>query len=129
MTPMRAILIAFLSAPLLAAPGLADPPAHAPAYGRRAKEQRAEKAPRPKEGVEIRFDSERGIHVAVGLPGVYFEAGSYYRHTDAGWQVSATGRDGWSLAAGSTVPEIVRQTHPAPPAKAGRYGKKKKGPR
>lgn len=125
MASMRTSLIAFVAVLLLPGLGLADPPSHAPAHGRRAKEAAAQKRLEPPGGVEIRFDSERGIHVAIGVPGVYFEAGSYYRHTDAGWQVSATGRDGWSIAAGSAVPEIVRKARPAPPAKAAKYGKKR----
>jgi hypothetical protein len=95
----------------------ADPPAHAPAHGYRAKQ--AAKPAQPAQasgGIEVVFDSERGIHVAVGLPGVLFHDGSYYRELDGRWQVSVSGDGGWSFSVSSGVPEVVVKSkkHPGP---------------
>jgi hypothetical protein len=103
---------------LVPAVGFGDPPAHAPAHGRRAKEHHGVKSTAPSGGLQVVFDSGLGLHVAVGLPGVYFQAGNFYRHSYSGWQVSSTGKGGWSVAAWSGVPESVRKTHPGSPAKA-----------
>jgi len=96
----------------------ADPPAQAPAHGYRAKQggKPQQSAPRAG-GVEVVFDSERGIHVAVGFPGVFFHNGHYYREHDGRWQVSLSGRGGWSFAASANVPEVVakaKKRHPGP---------------
>lgn len=96
----------------------ADPPDHAPAHGYRAKGGGKAHAPAKESGgVEVVFDSERGIHVAVGLPGVFFHGGHYYREHDGRWQVSLSGNGGWSFAASASVPELVvkaKKRHPGP---------------
>ena len=75
-----------------------------------------------KSGIEIIFDSERGIHIAVGLPNVFFHEGHYYREQDGRWQVSVSGDGGWSFSASSGVPEVVvkakKHKHPGPAKKA-----------
>jgi hypothetical protein len=105
------LLVALTAASLLALPTIAaaDPPDHAPAHGYRAKHgEKTQRAPeRPRDGVEIVFDSERGIHVAIGLPGVFFEAGHYYRERDGRWETSANGRDGWRVTAAAKIPGTV----------------------
>ena len=136
MASSRTICV-FLATFFLVVPAVSfgDPPTHAPAHGRRAKEKEkehhAEKHREPAGGVEVVFDSERGLHVAIGLPGIYLHGGTFYRHTDAGWQVSSTGKGGWSVVARSSVPEKVGKTHPGPPAKAWGHqsGKHRKGKR
>jgi len=96
----------------------ADPPAHAPAHGYRAKAKGKAYVPaKESAGVEVVFDSERGIHVAVGLPGVLFHDGHYYREHEGRWQVSLSGSGGWSLAASGTIPEVdvtSKKRHPVP---------------
>jgi hypothetical protein len=96
----------------------ADPPAHAPAHGYRAKGKGKAHVPvRESAGVEVVFDSERGIHVAVGLPGVFFRDGHYYREHEGRWQVSLSGSGGWSVAASGSIPEVVvtsKKRHPGP---------------
>ena len=109
-----------LIAPQLA---FATPPAHAPAHGYRAKQAQQAPAPaRAKGGIEVIFDSERGIHVAVGLLNVFFHEGHYYREQDGRWQVSVSGDGGWSFSASSGVPEVVvkakKHKHPGPAKKA-----------
>jgi len=93
-----------------------EPPAHAPAHGYRAKQGPLAPAPE-KGGVEVTFDSESGVHVAIGLPGVFFQDGRYYREQDGHWQVSLTGESGWAVTASSDVPEIIvksKKRHPGP---------------
>ena len=124
-----------LSIPCLAA---ADPPAHAPAHGYRAKQKQRQKhtahAPAPKSaegGVEVVFDSERGVRVAIGLPNVFFDGGFYYRQEGDAWEVSATGRDGWRVAVASRVPEAIRKAgrreNPGPASPSGpKQGRRKR---
>ena len=64
----------------------ADPPAHAPAHGYRAKHDAPRAAPPAKGGIEVIFDSDLGIHVAVGLPDIHFYSGRYYRERDGRWE-------------------------------------------
>ena len=103
---LRLALFAILSI-TVAAPSLAyaDPPSHAPAHGYRnkTKHHKSEKA-------EIVFDSERGVRVVVGMPGIFFEAGKYYRHVDGHWHVSARVDGGWSLVASGAIPGAIAKT-------------------
>lgn len=125
MASIRTTCLALAAVLLLPTASFGDPPDHAPAHGRRSKEKQIHKQQAPPGGVRIVFDSEQGVHVAIGLPGVYFDSGRYYRHTDAGWQVSATGNGGWSVAVVQSVPDLIRAKHPGPPAKVrSRWGKK-----
>lgn len=112
---LRVTTVALLMA--LAGPAWAEPPAHAPAHGYRAKHRHHDRhhhhANRHHErheravhsGVEVVFDSERGVHIAVGLPGLFFHEGSFYRHVDGSWHMSLRADRGWNPA--STVPTNV----------------------
>jgi hypothetical protein len=109
----RLALASFAALLLFPTDGLADPPAHAPAHGVRAKRS----APAPSQtGFEIVFDSARGVHVVVGLPGVFFHSGRYYRRLDGAWQVSARADSGWSFAVGASIPSaiVAAYAHPGP---------------
>lgn len=118
MPSIRTTCLALAVVFLLPTASFGDPPDHAPAHGRRNKERHETKHPQPSGGLEVVFDSKEGLHIAIGLPGVYFHSGHYYRHTDAGWQVSATGKGGWGVAVVHSVPDLIRTKHPGPPAKA-----------
>ena len=97
------LIMSALIAPTLA---VADPPAHAPAHGRRAKHK--ESAPAPSQsGIKVVFDSERGVHVAVWLPDVFFHDGHYYRERDSRWEISLTGNGGWQISVASKVPSMI----------------------
>jgi hypothetical protein len=125
---MRSIQIACVALAallLLPAVGAGDPPDHAPAHGRRDKGQQSTKHQQPSGGLEVVFDSNQGVHIAIGLPGVYFHSGHYYRHNDAGWQVSASGKGGWSVAVVHSVPDLIRKKHTGPPAKAKSHSRNK----
>ena len=103
---LPSLVASLLLAPFSAA--LADPPAHAPAHGYRAKADKpraSEKAPR--KGIEVIFDSERGIYVGVGLPDVVFHEGHYYRERNGRWEVSQTGDEGWRVSADGDIPAVV----------------------
>jgi hypothetical protein len=126
-------LSAFLASLIVLAPlpALSKPPVHAPAHGYRAKQ--SQEAPKQREadarkGIEVIFDSERGIYVGVKLTDVLFHEGRYYRERDNRWEVSVSGDGGWSIQASSSVPEIVvkaKHRHPGP-AKAKKGSKKKR---
>ena len=121
-------LLGLLAATALVLPlsAAANPPAHAPAHGYRAK-HKAPKVALPSGGVEVIFDSERGIHVAIGLPGVIFRDGHYYREHDGQWQISLSGNGGWRVSATSEIPDAVVKARKIPhrgPAKM--KGKKHK---
>jgi hypothetical protein len=106
----------------------AMPPDHAPAHGYRAKHdqqkhgkgkhdkhkhdrarhpEERERPSTPEGGIEIVFDSERGIYVGVDLPQIIFHSDHYYRETAGRWQVSLNGRGEWRFAAASSIPQIV----------------------
>jgi hypothetical protein len=91
------------------------PPPHAPAHGYRRKHRDAHAE------LELVFDSGLGVYVVVGLPGIYFHADHFYRHVDAGWQVSVHHDSGWTLAVQSDVPSGLRG---GPPGHAKGKGKK-----
>jgi len=121
---MRIRTLASLVAMILAAPtiAIAKPPAHAPAHGYRAKQGQSKSVPmpEPRNGIEVVFDSERGIYVGVDLPNVFFHDGHYFREQDGHWQVSLTGGDGWTVSASAVIPaEVVKaKSAKQPPAKA-----------
>ena len=123
-TPLGLVLtttLLMMMVPLLA---VATPPAHAPAHGHRAKHKASAPAPK-KPGIQISFDSERGIQVAVGFPDIVFHDGHYYRQHDGGWQISFSGDGGWRVAVESKIPGAVRdarkKSHPGPAKK--KHGK------
>jgi len=109
----RALGIAFLALFVLPGGAGSEPPAHAPAHGYRAKQK--QKHVHASEH-QIVFDSERGIRVVVGLPGVFYHEGHFYRHADGGWQVSLRADTGWGSIAVANVPRLVfsAHTHPGP---------------
>lgn len=103
------ILVASLT---IATAGFAKPPAHAPAHGYRAKQNEpSQPHTRDSSAFKIIFDSERGVSIAVGLPGVYFEAGHFFRHHDGKWQVSVRADGGWKAAKENATPRSIRDAH------------------
>jgi hypothetical protein len=128
-------LIVLLTTALLANAAWSGPPDHAPAHGYRAKhskhqkhgmlhkkhhyhgrhedrdqhrhEEHAQRRIPEGGGVEIIFDSERGVYVAVNLPNVFFHDGRYYRERSGHWQVSARGDGAWKIVAGFPVPGAI----------------------
>ena len=126
---MRAqILYGLLVATALILPrfAAAEPPAHAPAHGYRAQQKASERAP-AKGGIEVIFDSERGIQVAVGLPDVLYHNGHYYRERDGRWEISLSGDAGWRISVASKIPGAVvdarKKSYPGPAKKRHRKHK------
>jgi hypothetical protein len=137
-----AFALAFAGSLALAVPALADPPDHAPAHGRRAKQKHHPHSmhhhrhdhrdrhddrhrdvvvhgpalPGPG-GFQVIFDPERGVSVAVGFPNVFFHEDHFYRMHSGAWQTSGRADGGWKPIAPHAAPEAIRRALPHPPAK------------
>ena len=109
----RLVILAVASLFLVPVGSSAGPPDHAPAHGVRHK-QHGHDQHREHAGFEIVFDSERGVQIAVGLPGIFFHEGSFYRDSSDGWQISLRADGGWGLA--GAVPSHIKKAkaHPGP---------------
>ena len=70
------------------------PPPHAPAHGYRHKHQ----------GVELVYDSGRGVYVAVEFPLHFYLKGSFYRFHDSEWEISANIKGPWKVIAEEELP-------------------------
>jgi hypothetical protein len=66
------------------------PPSHAPAHGYRYKHQ----------GHDLVYDSGLGAYVVVGMTGVYFYDGIYYRYTRDHWYYTRDLGKNWRLNRG-----------------------------
>jgi len=128
--PLLPAIAVFCALGLAAPAVLATPPEHAPAHGYRAKQDDAKAKPtesEPRKGIEVIYDSERGIYVGVNLPDVFFHEGRYYRESgDGEWQISLSGDGDWSVSVSSSVPDVVvkaKRAHPGPAKRS--KGKKK----
>ncbi len=109
----RLVILVIASLFLVPLGSSATPPDHAPAHGFRHKQ----KHHHDHGGFELSFDAVRGVHIAVGLPGIFFHEGYFYRHSSDGWQKSLRGDAGWSVAA--AVPANIKKAKPHPgPAKS-----------
>ncbi|UCG60009.1 MAG: hypothetical protein JSU70_10900 [Phycisphaerales bacterium] len=71
------------------------PPAHAQAHGYHRKHVA---------GVEVVYDSQRGIYVVVGFPNHYYCDGWFYRHSGTQWEVSLHATGGWRPAGAHPLP-------------------------
>jgi hypothetical protein len=100
----------------------AEPPAHAPAHGYRAKYGENYKHP---SGVELVFDSGHGVYVAVDLSGIFFNDGKFYRHEGGKWQVSLRADSGWKASSVDSIPSNIKGLNAEPVAPKNK-GKKKR---
>ncbi len=71
------------------------PPAHAPAHGYRRKHVH---------GMELVFDSGRGVYVVVGLSDHYYHDGYFYRLRGSSWEMSLKPNSGWKVVSGKSLP-------------------------
>ena len=101
---------------VVAEPERGGPPPHAPAHGYRRKHQVAS------QDVDLVFDSGLGVYVAVGFPGVYFQADHYFRYVDASWQISLRPDSGWTVASKERVPPGLQKMKHANKKKGGPPG-------
>jgi hypothetical protein len=115
MKRLHLLAVSTLICALIPSAGWGEPPAHAPAHGYRAKQGHHPPEKTFHSGVEVVFDSGRGVHIAVGFPNVFFAAGQFYRYADTGWQLSARADGGWMAAA--FVPDPVKKARGPGPAK------------
>jgi len=74
------------------------PPPHAPAHGYRQKHQ----------GVELVYDSGRGVYVVVGLPHHYYFKGHYYRLREIQWEVGVHAEGPWEFVSEGSLPPGLR---------------------
>jgi len=71
------------------------PPAHAPAHGYRRKHVA---------GMELVFDSGRGVYVVVGLSDHYYHDGYFYRLRGGLWEMSLKPDGDWKAASEKSLP-------------------------
>ena len=71
------------------------PPAHAKAYGYRRKHV---------SGVELVFDSGKGVYVVVGVPDNYYHDGYFYRLRNGAWEMSLKPDTGWMAVSMTSLP-------------------------
>jgi len=71
------------------------PPAHAPAHGYRRKQVA---------GMELVFDSGRGVYVVVGLSDHYYHEGYFYRLHGGLWEMSLKPDGDWKTASEKSLP-------------------------
>ena len=74
------------------------PPPHAPAHGYRHKQH----------GVELVYDSGRGVYVVVELPNHFYFKGHYYRHRETQWEVGVHIDGPWELVSEKSLPPGLR---------------------
>jgi len=74
------------------------PPPHAPAHGYRQKYQ----------GVELVYDSGRGVYVVVEFPLHFYLKGSFYRFHESQWEISTDIKGPWKVIAGEELPAGLR---------------------
>ena len=71
------------------------PPPHAPAYGHRNKHV---------DGVELVYDSGRGVYIVVGLSDHYYHDGYFYRLRGGLWEMSLKPDGNWKAASQKSLP-------------------------
>ena len=74
------------------------PPPHAPAHGYRHKQH----------GVELVFDSGRGVYVVIDLPNHYYFKGRYYRRGEIQWEVGVHIDGPWEFISEDELPKGLR---------------------
>ena len=74
------------------------PPPHAPAHGYRHKQH----------GVELVYDSGRGVYVVIDLPNHYYFKGRYYRRGEIQWEVGVHIDGPWEFISEDALPKGLR---------------------
>ena len=74
------------------------PPPHAPAHGYRHKQH----------GVELVYDSGRGVYVVIGLPHHYYFKGHYYRLRETNWEAGVHIDGPWEFVSDEALPRGLR---------------------
>ena len=71
------------------------PPAHAPAHGYRRKHVH---------GMELVFDSGRGVYVVVGVSDHYYHDGHFFRLRSGIWETSPKPDGHWKVVSDKSLP-------------------------
>ena len=74
------------------------PPPHAPAHGYRHKQH----------GIELVYDSVRGVYVVVELPNHFYFKGHYYRHRETQWEIGVHVDGPWEVVSERSLPPGLR---------------------
>jgi len=74
------------------------PPPHAPAHGYRHKQH----------GVELVYDSGRGVYVVVELPNHFYFKGHYYRQRETQWEIGVHVDGPWEVVVEESLPKGLR---------------------
>ena len=74
------------------------PPPHAPAHGYRHKQH----------GVELVYDSGRGVYVVIDLPNHYYFKGRYYHRGEIQWEVGVHIDGPWEFISEDELPKGLR---------------------
>jgi hypothetical protein len=77
------------------------PPAHAPAHGYRRKHMHMH-------GVELVFDSGRGVYVVVGLSDHYYHDGYFFRLRSGIWEMCPKPDGSWKVVSDNSLPKGLR---------------------
>ena len=75
-----------------------EPPPHAPAHGYRHKQH----------GVELVYDSGRGVYVVVDFPLHFYFKGNYYRYHEPHWEVGVHVDGPWESVSEEALPRGLR---------------------
>jgi hypothetical protein len=94
------------------------PPPWAPAHGYRHKHH--------DHGVELVFDTDLGVYIVVGHPGIYFRADAYYCLIDGEWRRGPRWNGPWGYAVVDDLPPGLRKKYAKGSHGKGKgHGKKK----
>ena len=96
------------------------PPAHAPAHGYRRKHAT---------GMELVYDSGRGVYVVVGFSDHYYHDGYFYRLRGGLWEMSLKHDSNWKVVSQNSLPmglQIKAKTNSKGNGKGKGKGKHKK---
>ena len=73
------------------------PPAHAPAHGYRRKHMHVH-------GVELVFDTGRGVYVVVGYSDHYYHDGYFFRFREGTWETCPKPDGHWKIVSNKSLP-------------------------
>ena len=76
------------------------PPPHAPAHGHRHKHR--------EQGVDLVYDSGRGVYVVVDLPDHFYYEGRFFRIHSGHWEASLRVSGGWKTVYEDSIPPGLR---------------------
>jgi hypothetical protein len=93
------------------------PPPWAPAHGYRHKHQ----------GVELVFDTDLGVYIVVGHPGIYFRGDAYFCLRDGEWRRGPKWDGPWGYAVVDDLPPGLRKKYAKGSHGKGKGHGKKKG--